>query len=501
MTFKEIKNSYTFLFLVILSIYAAYTAPFLSSGLKSDDAHGVINCVNNLVNHGTYATSRPPGHPSSEIYLFLPLSLFLKIAFNKPFDWFIYNSIQYIGGIFTLLIFFILMKKLTADRLRLAFATLTLALSTGYLCNSIDGGEFIFAMGCLLAAIYLVIKPPAIAAKGNSSIWVPILLALGTGFRPELIFSIACFYAVLFYLQPHKNAFIKNLFLQLIFILLVWLPVLWGDGGLQPPFTLEQNFLSRFVSATYKFLFSAFSLPVFIVLCFILFNGVRKLYNDHQFLQFSNLFSLYLSIAIIVINFASIFYYPAKTDFFLITLPFFIILASIFDSACWLTLLLVTTLISTVVTVDVLDNRKFVGPIIKKSYYRTFLSNKPKYKLEYLLSVYSRTFEGEKIIVILDCWGWDLDYNINERNQLIPLQIQKEMDHNKRVYKKMGTGKPEIFLPGEGLNDLALLKLYAGEGYKIFADRIVLKRRLFRHQILQELPDEIKLSGVTVHLF
>lgn len=231
MTFKEIKNSYTFLFLVILSIYAAYTAPFLSSGLKSDDAHGVINCVNNLVNHGTYAPSRPPGHPSSEIYLFLPLSLFLKIAFNKPFDWFIYNSIQYIGGIFTLLIFFILMKKLTADRLRLAFATLTLALSTGYLCNSIDGGEFIFAMGCLLAAIYLVIKPPAIAAKGNSSIWVPILLALGTGFRPELIFSIACFYAVLFYLQPHKNAFIKNLFLQLIFILLVWLPVLWEMEG------------------------------------------------------------------------------------------------------------------------------------------------------------------------------------------------------------------------------------------------------------------------------
>jgi hypothetical protein len=307
MTFKEVKNNYTLLFLAIILIYSAYTVPFLSSGLISDDAHGVINCVNKLVNHGTYAPSRPPGHPSSEIYLFLPLSLILKTAFNKPFDWFVYNCVQYIGGIFTLVIFFILMKQLTTDRIRLAFATLTLALSTGYFRNSIDGEEFIFAMGCLLAAIYLTIKPSAIVAKGNYSIWVPILLALGTGFRPELIFSIGCFYAVLFFLRPHKNGFIKNIFLQLIFILLVWLPVLWGHSGLQPPFPLEQNFLSRLESTTYKLLFSAFSLPVFIVLCFIFFNGVRKLYYDRQLLKFSNLFFLYLSIAVIVINFAEFF--------------------------------------------------------------------------------------------------------------------------------------------------------------------------------------------------
>jgi hypothetical protein len=119
--------------------------------------------------------------------------------------------------------------------------------------------------------------------------------------------------------------------------------------------------------------------------------------------------------------------------------------------------------------------------------------------LRYLLSVYSRTFDGEKIIVVLDCSRWDLDYNINERNQLIPLQ--KERDHNKWAYKKRGTGKPEIFLSSESLDDLALFKLYVDEGYKIFADRIALKLKFFRHQIFQELPDEIELSGVTFHLF
>ncbi|MCL4503724.1 MAG: hypothetical protein M1438_18000 [Deltaproteobacteria bacterium] len=499
MIFKEIKISYTFIFLVILSIYAAFTAPFLSSGLISNDSHGVINCVNNLVNYGNYVPSRPPGHPSSEIYLFLPLSLFLKGAFNRPFDWFTYNCIQYIGGIFTLLIFFILMKKLTADRIRVAFGSLTLALSTGYLCNSIDGGEFIFSLGCFLAAIYLVIKPPKIAAKGSYSIWVPILLALGTGFRPELILSVGCFYAILFYLQPYKKVFLKNLFLQSIFILLVWLPVLWGGRRMQPPFALEQNFLARFVSVTYKIFFSAFSLPVFIVLCFIFYLGVRKLYDDRQTLQPSNLFIIYLSISAIVINFAANFYYPAKTDFFLITVPFFIVLASSFDSRYWLTILLIATVISTVITIDVMENRKFVGPILKESYYRTFLSNKSKYKLKYLSSVFSRTFEGKKIIVVLDCWRWDLDYNINEKNQLIPLQKEEASDN--WVYRRTGTEKAEIFLPRESLNNLALFRLYADEGYKIFADRLVLKRTFFRHQIFQELPDEIKLSGVTFHVF
>jgi hypothetical protein len=137
--------------------------------------------------------------------------------------------------------------------------------------------------------------------------------------------------------------------------------------------------------------------------------------------------------------------------------------------------------------------------MITKSYYRTFISDKSRNKLKYLLSVSNKTFEGEKIIVILDCWSWDLDYHINETNQLIPLQ--KEKDHNKWAYKKEGMGKPEIFLPRESLDDLGLLKVYAGEGYKIFVDRILLKQKFFRHQIFQELPDEIKLSGCPVHLF
>jgi hypothetical protein len=142
-------------------------------------------------------------------------------------------------------------------------------------------------------------------------VWVTVLLALGIGFRTELILSIFCFHGALLIIKSNdKYNIIIILIIQIVFINIVLSPLLLSHYGLQQPFPLETSIPYRLLSASYKILFTCFSLPVFIVFCFIFYSATKTLFNKMDVESRSNKYIIFLSFGIIIVNFAALFYYP-----------------------------------------------------------------------------------------------------------------------------------------------------------------------------------------------
>jgi hypothetical protein len=404
------------------------------------------------------------------------------------------------------------MKEITNNKIKPAIGTLTLAMTTVFLENSMDGDEFIFATLCILAAIYILIKKNASRLEGMTIVWVTVLLALGIGFRTELILSIFCFYGALLIIKSNdKYNIITILIIQIVFISIVLSPLLLSHYGLQwptgswPEASSKASLIIpyRLLSASYKILFTCFSLPVFIVFCFIFYSAAKTLFNKMDVESRSNKYIIYLSFGIIIINFAAFCYYPAKIDLLLITVPFFIILASFLDKMSCLVFLMIATIISHIFSIDILKHRKFIGLTFGKSYYQTFISEKPRYKFDYLQSVSARRFQGTKNIIILNCWEWDIDYNINRGLNLLSFYLPPQLGNGQvKAYKRNLTGDPDIFLATSCLPDNINLKPYADEGFMVHVDEFALRKsKFFQEAIFKKLPASIEIQGVTFHIF
>ena len=73
-------------FILILVIYAVVVAIQIDHGLASGDGHGIVRTVQTLLSSGKIDVSRPPGHPTTELYLFGAVGWILLNAFGIEFD-------------------------------------------------------------------------------------------------------------------------------------------------------------------------------------------------------------------------------------------------------------------------------------------------------------------------------------------------------------------------------------------------------------------------------
>src|SRR3954465_8676964 len=86
-------------FVLFLVVYAAILAAQLGHGLASLDGHAIIKVTNDLIDQHRLEVSRPPGHPTTEIYLLPAIAWLLQHLFNAPFDQQAYLVVQGITGV------------------------------------------------------------------------------------------------------------------------------------------------------------------------------------------------------------------------------------------------------------------------------------------------------------------------------------------------------------------------------------------------------------------
>src|ERR1700746_2610399 len=116
------------LFAVLSIAYLATLCAQLNHGLASGDAHGVVATVQLLVGKGQIEVSRPPGHPTTEFYLFGSIGWLLRSLFHVRFNNKIYLACQAIAAIATLGVFYELILRIGAGRI----AALLAAISLGF---------------------------------------------------------------------------------------------------------------------------------------------------------------------------------------------------------------------------------------------------------------------------------------------------------------------------------------------------------------------------------
>src|SRR5260370_7466900 len=72
-------------FVVLLLFYGAILALQFNHGLASGDGHGIVRATQALLNGGRLEVSRPPGHPTTEFYLFGAIGWFFHKVFSVSF--------------------------------------------------------------------------------------------------------------------------------------------------------------------------------------------------------------------------------------------------------------------------------------------------------------------------------------------------------------------------------------------------------------------------------
>src|ERR1700731_2896898 len=179
-------------FVVLLLFYGAILALEFNHGLASGDGHGIVRTTQALLNGGQLDVSRPPGHPTTEFYLFGATGWILEKVFGVEFDDTVYLACQAAGALAALIIFYNLLCHLGATRVRALLAAICLAFSTQFFFNAIDGEEFDFGILFLLVSMRLLAAQPARPNFGRLLLSI-FCFGLATGCRPELVFAAIIF--------------------------------------------------------------------------------------------------------------------------------------------------------------------------------------------------------------------------------------------------------------------------------------------------------------------
>ena len=479
-------------FVVVLVFYGALLAFQFDHGLASGDGHGIVHSAQALVNGGRLEVSRPPGHPTTEFYLFGTVGWILLKGLGIEFSDKIYLICQAVAALATLLIFYELLNRLGVTRVRALLSTACLAFSTQFFFNAVDGEEFLFGLVFLLIAVRLLVSSDC----GNiRRLLLSIFcFALATGCRPELVFAAIIFpiYCLLNSKLGWKYA-LTSVALSGIAIVIVWLPILFI--GIRAPYTAGMNLRESILGGVYRIIFQAFTPPVFLLLCWTLLGALRDWRRQMQ----SRSFVFTISYIVPLIFVAVFFLHPSKAAHLLVGLPFILLLAASRSLALVLALAFFT-LTGSIVNIDIFKDRQLVRPFLTAGSYFQTVRQKPYYKLSYLRKLLDQC-DNRPAAIVGDAWPWDFEYHIDRGT--LPVREKDLHGQIKRdIPAFFSTGDRCIFLPPDAAYENALLEEWQQKGYAIKIDAKLYRTLFARYDIRSAFSSTTAdVGGVFFSLF
>jgi hypothetical protein len=480
-------------FVVLLVFYGALLAFQFDHGLASGDGHGVVHTTQALLNGGQLEVSRPPGHPTTEFYLFGAVGWILRKGFSVDFGDKVYLVYQGVAALAALIIFYELVLRFGANRVRALLATLCLAFSTQFFFNAVDGEEFIFGILFLLIAVRLLLVS-AESVNIRRLLLSIFCFALATGCRPELVFAAIIFpmYCLLNAKLGWKYAF-ASIAASGIAVVIVWLPVLFI--GIRAPYTAGMNFRESVLGGVYRIIFQAFTPPVFLLLCWVLIAALRNLRAQMA----SKNFVSTMSCVVPLIFLAVFFLHPSKAAHLLVALPFVLLLA-VGRSLVLLLALTFCSLLGSAVNIDIFKDRQLVRPFFTTGSYLQAVRQKPYYKLNYLRELLDRC-DNRPAIIIGEVWPWDFEYHI-DRGQLPVREKDLHGEIKRDIPAFFSTGERCIFLPPDAAYENALLQEWKQKGYVMKMDAKLYRTLFARYDVRSTFSSTTAdVSGISFNLF
>ena len=480
-------------FIAFLVFYGAILALQFNHGLASGDGHGVVRATQALVNSGQLDVSRPPGHPTTEFYLFGAIGWILQTVFGAEFDDKVYLVCQALGALATLIVFYNLLYCVGATRVRALLATICLAFSTQFFLNAVDGEEFVFGLLFLLVAMRLLTVRPATTNFARLSFSI-FAFALATGCRPELVFAAIIFpIYCLFSPELGRKYALLSIVLSAIAVSIIWMPVLLV--GIRAPYTAGMNFRESILGGVYRIVFQAWTPPIFLLLCWTLVSALREWPRQIQ----SRNVVFTISCVVPIIFLVVFFLHPSKAAHLLVALPFLLLLA-VGRSLALVLALAFFTLLGAVVNIDIFKDRQLMRPFFTAGTYFQAVQQKPYYRLNYLRKLFDQC-ENRPAVIIGDAWPWDFEYHTERAN--LPVH-EKDLhgEVKKDIPAFLSSGDHCIFLPPEAAYENGLLAEWQRKGYAMKMDaklyRILFARYDVRSGVSSGTAD---IGGVSFDLF
>lgn len=483
-------------FVVFLVFYGVLLATQFDYGLASGDGHGIVRATQTLLDRGQLEVSRPPGHPTTEFYLFGAAGWILQKGFGIEFSDRIYLVCQAVAALTTLLVFYELLCRLDLTRGRALLATICLAFSTQFFSNAVDGEEFVFGLLFLLLAFRFLVVRATTASVPRLFLSI-FCFALATGCRPELVFAGLIFplFCVMHPRRGWKYA-VASVAIGSVAIALVWLPVLLTQ--MKGTYSSGMNLWASLLGGGYKLAFRSFTLPAFLLLVSVLVASLIELKTVVS-RTFPMNFIFTASCLVPMIFFAVFFYYATKPAYVLVALPFLLFLV-VQRSATLVILLTAVTVVSLFVDIDIFKDRQLVRPFLAPGTYFQVVHSKPYYQLAYLRKLFGQC-ENRPAVIIGNAWPWDFEYHVERAS--LPLREKDLHGEIKRdITAFFSSGEHCIFLPPDAAYENGLLSEWQRKGYGMKMDA-KLYRTLFARYDVRSAPSSgtADVGGVFFNLF
>jgi len=498
---KTLKENW--LFGLLLLAYLAISIPQLSRGVGSLDAHGIMQVVQRLANGEEAGVSRPPGHPTTEYYLFGSVAWLIRHFGGRPFSDEVYLGMQLAAGIAGFILFYDLLFRLFTTRWRAAIAAACLAFSPTYLANSFDGEEFLFSIVFVLVAVRLLLVSPT-SWESPSVLRISLsMLAFGlaTGCRPEAVIA-GVMYPLFYWFNPKQNwkDFAVGLSILGLFTVAIWLPVILSKG-ISPPTGSGMNTSQSVLGAGYKLLFVVCPLPVSLLL---VWSSIRAGMELPVRLRASSPRDCAIVICF-AITICFVIFFIRRSDkpaYFLCALPFTIALA-LQRSDRVLLGISVFTAIGCAVGLDIFNNRVMVPPYFTEGAYLKAVSGKPPSKLDYLryISSFSPNSESSKAVVVANAWPWDFEYHMRRGELHLREELIDESEGVPSLVLRPVGNDSLLIATRQPASNLEFLRKRHAAGYEIWMDRRLFRTLFQKHNITDPLHNEGSVDGIPVRLF
>jgi hypothetical protein len=492
-------------FAVFLVTYAAVLAYQLGHGLASLDAHAIVKVTREHVDQHHLEVSRPPGHPTTEVYLFPAVAWVLRHGFNVGFDDRIYLVSQGIAGIAALGVFYALLLRMGTQPWSAVLASICLGLSPQFFFNSVDGEEFVLAIFFLTLSFYFLIGGGHSASSSGRMFAAICLFALATGCRPEVIFAGFLFplYAVMDPKSDWRKA-LNILVIEVLAVAAVWLPIMLI--GLRLPYTSGMNFSESILGGIYRLAFQCFTLPVFALICWVLVRSFLE-WRRATDQRFPENFIFIACCLTPVVFFVALFFHASKPSHALFALPLVLILV-IRRSAGLLIAWTVAAMVGFFVTVDIFIERQLGRPHLASGSYFAATRQKPFYKLDYLQKILQQC-GASPTAVIADVWRWDIEYHIareafaaNEQvYRDVPVFVVASTAGRRDTGQRPMPPQNCLLLPRDGALHPDLVEDFAARGYRLKMDATLYRTLFSRYDVITPGARKGRIGNTNVELF
>jgi hypothetical protein len=439
--------------------------------------------------------SRPPGHPTTETYLLPAVAWLTRTSFNGEFDERIYLLCQAVAAIAAVAIFYRLLCHLELQQWKAVLASACLAMSPGFFGNAVDGEEFVFAVFFLTASVYPLFRQsrerpilrrlfPAIAC-----------FALATGCRPEVILA---GFIIPLYVALHPQGGWRRmpaiLFAEMFAVAIVWMPIV--RIGVYWSYAAGMSVRESLLGGGYRLVFQCFTLPVFVLMCWVLLQSFRK-WRQRAADHFPQNFIFLVSWLTPIVFFGALFLHASKPAHALFAVPFLLILA-VGRSASLLITWSALTLVGCFVRVDIFKDRQLVRPRLVAGAYFQAIRQKPFYKLPYLLELLRHCGPGNTA-VIGDFWRWDIDYHV--AHHTFDAREQHWKDANGDEVIVFATNLCDLLPRDAALHPRGIEELkFRGQIASVKMDQRLYRTLFMRYNVTSSIPTEGRIGHVQVKL-